>query len=140
MTFQTGELRGREFEVNYDSEKKEFEIITQWPYDNDMQLPSEPLVPAPGNEYVLWNISMPDSYYPAAEQEFKTAVDTFMADSRKDISVFQASTDFTVVDKRNLDLKPGQRIRLGSDKFFPIPDIAISVSSRSVAPSFSPEA
>lgn len=119
VTFQTGELRGREFEVNYDSEKKEFEIITQWPYDNDMQLPSEPLVPAPGNEYVLWNISMPDSYYPAAEQEFKTAVDTFMADSRKDISVFQASTDFTVVDKRNLDLKPGQRIRLGSDKFFP---------------------
>lgn len=135
VTFQTGELRGREFEVNYDSEKKEFEIITQWPYDNDMQLPSEPLVPAPGNEYVLWNISMPDSYYPAAEQEFKTAVDTFMADSRKDISVFQASTDFTVVYKRNLDLKPGQRIRLGSDKFFPdtgYRDIRIVAISRSV--------
>ena len=135
VTFQTGELRGREFEVNYDSEKKEFEIITQWPYDNDMQLPSEPLVPAPGNEYVLWNISMPDSYYPAAEQEFKTAVDTFMADSRKDISVFQASTDFTVVDKRNLDLKPEQRIRLGSDKFFPdtgYRDIRIVAISRSV--------
>lgn len=135
VTFQTGELRGREFEVNYDSKKKEFEIITQWPYDNDMQLPSEPLVPAPGNEYVLWNISMPDSYYPAAEQEFKTAVDTFMADSRKDISVFQASTDFTVVDKRNLDLKPGQRIRLGSDKFFPdtgYRDIRIVAISRSV--------
>lgn len=135
VTFQTGELRGREFEVNYDSEKKEFEIITQWPYDNDMQLPSEPLVPAPGNEYVLWNISMPDSYYPVAEQEFKTAVDTFMADSRKDISVFQASTDFTVVDKRNLDLKPGQRIRLGSDKFFPdtgYRDIRIVAISRSV--------
>lgn len=135
VTFQTGELRGREFEVNYDSEKKEFEIITQWPYDNDMQLPSEPLVPAPGNEYVLWNISMPDSYYPAAEQEFKTAVDTFMADSRKDISVFQASTDFTVVDKRNLDLKQGQRIRLGSDKFFPdtgYRDIRIVGISRSV--------
>ena len=126
VTFQTGELRGREFEVNYDSEKKEFEIITQWPYDNDMQLPSEPLVPAPGNEYVLWNISMPDSYYPAAEQEFKTAVDTFMADSRKDISVFQASTDFTVVDKRNLDLKPGQRIRPGYR------DIRIVAISRSV--------
>lgn len=135
VTFQTGELRGREFEVNYDSEKKEFEIITQWPYDNDMQLPSEPLVPAPGNEYVLWNISMPDSYYPAAEQEFKTAVDTFMSDSRKDISVFQASTDFTFVDKRNLDLKPGQRIRLGSDKFFPdggYRDIRIVAISRSV--------
>ena len=50
VTFQSGELRGREFEVNYDTEKKEFEIITQWPYDDDLQLPSEPLIPAPGDE------------------------------------------------------------------------------------------
>ena len=61
VTFQSGELRGREFEVNYDTEKKEFEIITQWPYDDDLQLPSEPLIPAPGDEYILWNIRRPES-------------------------------------------------------------------------------
>lgn len=98
MTFQSGELRGREFEVNYDTEKKEFEIITQWPYDDDLQLPSEPLIPAPGDEYILWNIRMPESYYPAAELEYKEAVDRFMADNRKDVSVWQAPTDFTVID------------------------------------------
>lgn len=119
ITFQSGELLGREFEVNYDSQKKEFEIITQWPYDDDMQLPSEPLIPASGDEYVLWNISMPESYYPAAEQEFKTAVDTFMSENRKDVSVFQAQTDFTVIDQRALDLRPGQRIRLESAEYFP---------------------
>ena len=119
ITFQSGELRGREFEVNYESSKKEFEIITQWPYDDDTQLPSEPLVPAPGDEYILWNIRMPESYYTEAEQEFRQAVDDFMKESRKNISVFQTSTDFTVIEKRGLVLKPGQRIRLESQQMFP---------------------
>ena len=119
ITFQSGELRGREFEVNYESSKKEFEIITQWPYDDDTQLPSEPLVPAPGDEYILWNIRMPESYYTEAEQEFRQAVDDFMKESRKNISVFQTSTDFTVIEKRDLVLKPGRRIRLESQQMFP---------------------
>ena len=119
VTFQSGELRGREFEVNYDAEKKEFEIITQWPYDDDLQLPSEPLIPASGDEYILWNIRMPESYYPAAEQEYKEAVDQFMADNRKDLSVWQAPTDFTVIERRGLDLRPGQRVRLESAEAFP---------------------
>lgn len=119
ITFQSGELRGREFEVNYESSKKEFEIITQWPYDDDTQLPSKPLVPAPGDEYILWNIRMPESYYTEAEQEFRQAVDDFMKESRKNISVFQTSTDFTVIEKRDLVLKPGQRIRLESQQMFP---------------------
>lgn len=119
ITFQSGELRGREFEVNYESSKKEFEIITQWPYDDDTQLPSKPLVPAPGDEYILWNIRMPEGYYTEAEQEFRQAVDDFMKESRKNISVFQTSTDFTVIEKRGLVLKPGQRIRLESQQMFP---------------------
>lgn len=119
VTFQSGELRGREFEVNYDTEKKEFEIITQWPYDDDLQLPSEPLIPASGDEYILWNIRMPESYYSAAEQEYKETVDQFMADNRKDVSVWQAPTDFTVIERRGLDLRPGQRVRLESAEAFP---------------------
>lgn len=119
ITFQSGELRGREFEVNYDADRKEFEIITQWPYDDAMQLPSEPLVPAPGDEYILWNIRMPESYYPAAEQEYRMAVDQFMADNRKDLSEFTASTDFTVIERRDLDLRPGQRVRIESAGLFP---------------------
>ena len=118
VTFQSGELRGRDFEVNYDSEAHEFEIITQWPYDDDMQLPSPPLVPAAGDQYVLWNIRMPDSYYPAAEQEYLDAVNDFMAENRKDTTVITAPTDYTVVDRRQLALKPGQRVRLLSDEYF----------------------
>lgn len=136
ITFQSGELRGREFEVNYDTEKKEFEIITQWPYGDEMQLPSEPMIPVSGDEYILWNIRMPDSYYPAAEQEYKEAVDRFMADNRKDVAVYEAPTDFTVIERRALDLRPGQRVRLVSSEAFPdtgFRDTRIVSISRSVA-------
>lgn len=119
VTFQSGELRGRTFEVNYDSRKREFEIITQWPYDNGMQLPAAPMVPGAGDEYVLWNIRMPESYYRAAEAEFYDAVLDFMRENRKDVAEYRAKTDFTVVAQRALDLKPGQRVRLESREFFP---------------------
>lgn len=119
VTFQSGELRGRTFEVNYDSRKREFEIITQWPYDNGMQLPAAPLIPEPDDEYVLWNIRMPESYYRAAEAEFYDAVLDFLRENRKDVAEYRATTDFTVVAQRALDLKPGQRVRLESREYFP---------------------
>ena len=73
VSFQGGELNGRDFEVNFNSETKEFEIITQFPYENQ-QLPGGLLIPKPGDEYILWNIRMPKEYYPLAEKEFEEAV------------------------------------------------------------------
>lgn len=119
VTFQSGELRGRVFEVNYYTARKEFEIITVWPYDNGVQLPTPPLIPAAGDEYILWNISMPESYYPAAEKEYREAVDAFIAESQKDIAVFSASTDYTVVADRAAEFRPGRRVRIVSDEYFP---------------------
>ena len=58
VSFQEGsELAGlgadndHYFEVNYDSETREFEIITIWPYDDDTQLPGGTLVPKAGDRY-----------------------------------------------------------------------------------------
>ena len=119
VTFQTGELRGRVFEVNYDTRSGEFEIITQWPYDNGVQLPTPPMIPASGDEYILWNISMPESYYPAAEQEYAEAVAAFIADRQKDVSVFTAPTDYTVATPVAGQLRPGRRVRIKSEEYFP---------------------
>ena len=119
VTFQSGELRGRVFEVNYDTAGKEFEIITQWPYENDVQLPTPPLIPATGNEYVLWNISMPESYYPAAEEEYRQAVDEFIADKQREVMQFSAPTDCTVVGSAAAELRPGRRVRIVSAEYFP---------------------
>jgi hypothetical protein len=76
VSFQEGsELAGlgtdndHYFEVNFNSDTKEFEIITIWPYDDDTQLPGGTLVPKAGDKYILWNIRMPDEYYGLAEKE-----------------------------------------------------------------------
>lgn len=119
MSFQSGELNGRDFEVNYDSKKKEFEIITQWPYDDDTQLPGGVLIPKVGDEYILWNIRMPKEYYTLAEQEFAEAVDEYLREHDQDRYVYKGRTDYVEVAKRRLTLDVGQRVRLESDEYFP---------------------
>lgn len=118
IAFQSGELMGADFEVNYDEIAHEFEIITQWP-NGGAQLPGGFLVPAVGDKYVVWNISMPDEYYPLAEEEFLTAARKFAQDSVKDASVYRAPVDYVDVQERGLTLRPGQRVRLLSAEYFP---------------------
>lgn len=119
MTFQSGELNGRDFEVNYDTKTREFEIITQWPYDDDTQLPGGLLIPKVGDEYILWNIRMPKEYYTLAEQEFAEAVDEYLREHDQDRYVYKGRTDYVEVALRRLTLDVGRRVRLESDEYFP---------------------
>lgn len=107
------------FEVNYDSETREFEIITIWPYDDDTQLPNDTLSPQAGDKYILWNIRMPDEYYPLAEQEFKEAVDKYNEENAVDVSRYKAPTDHVYIEEHAIDLYVGRRVRLESAKYFP---------------------
>lgn len=125
ISFQDGELAGlgtdddHYFEVNFDSKTREFEIITIWPYDDDTQLPGGKLVPKVGDHYILWNVRMPDEYYPIAEEEFLNAVEKYNAEHWKDISVYKAPTDHVWVEENNVVFYVGRRVRLVSDKYFP---------------------
>lgn len=125
VSFQDGELAGlgtdddHYFEVNFDSKTREFEITTIWPYDDDTQLPGGKLVPKVGNHYILWNVRMPDEYYPIAEEEFLNAVEKYNAEHWKDISVYKAPTDHVWVEENKAVLHVGRRVRLVSDKYFP---------------------
>ncbi len=125
VSFQDGELAGlgtdddHYFEVNFDSKTREFEIITVWPYDDDTQLPGGKLVPNAGDHYILWNVRMPDEYYPIAEEEFLTAVEKYNEEHWKDISVYKAPTDHVWVEENNAVLYAGRRVRLESKKYFP---------------------
>lgn len=107
------------FEVNFNSSTREFEIITIWPYDNDMQLPGDNLIPKIGDKYILWNLRMPDEYYELAEAEFISAVHKYNADHNLDISVYKAPTDHVWIEDNEVVLTIGQRIRLESDEYFP---------------------
>lgn len=107
------------FEVNYNSETLEFEIITIWPYDNDTQLPGGTLVPKAGDKYILWNLSMPDEYYTLAEEEFLAAVNTYNEEHFLDIAVYKAPTDHVWIEDNNIELTIGRRVRLASEEYFP---------------------
>lgn len=107
------------FEVNFDSGTREFEIITIWPYDDDMQLPGGSLIPKAGDKYILWNIRMPDEYYALAEEEYLTAVNKYNAENAIDVSVYKGPTDHVYVERGGIDLYPGRRVRLESGEYFP---------------------
>ena len=119
VVFQSGELNGRDFEVNYHAGSQEFEIITTWPYSDDIQLPGGTLVPKAGDKYILWNIRMPDEYYGLAEQEFLAAVEAFNAKHCIDTSVYKCPTHHVWVERNNVQLYIGRRIRLESEQYFP---------------------
>lgn len=125
VSFQGGDLAGlgqgddHYFEVNYDSKTREFELITTWPYDDDTQLPGGNLVPRKGDPYILWNIRMPDEYYPMAEEEFQKAVDEYNKEHWRDISVYKAPTDPVWMEENRASLYVGRRVKLESRTFFP---------------------
>ena len=126
VTFQTGQLAGlgndedgeHYFEVNYNSATREFELITIWPYDDDTQVSGGVLEPKAGDTYILWNVRMPDEYYPIAEEEYATAVEKYMDEHCLDRSVYKCSTDYVTLKKRGVVPCMGQRVRLESDRFF----------------------
>lgn len=107
------------FEVNFDSDTREFEIITIWPYDDDTQLPGGNLIPKAGDRYILWNIRMPDEYYALAEEEYLTAVNKYNLENAIDVSVYKGPTDHVYVERNRIDLYPGRRVRLESAEYFP---------------------
>lgn len=119
ITFQDGsELAGREFECNYNTVRKEFELITKWLDDGKTQLPNAVLTPKVGDNYILWNIRMPESYVRAAEVEFRQAVEKYNTEHARDISVYKARTDFEFLMRNPVPLRIGQRVRLESSEFF----------------------
>ena len=119
VVFQSGELNGRDFEVNYHAGSQEFEIITTWPYSDDIQLPGGTLVPKAGDKYILWNIRMPDEYYGLAEQEYLEAVEAFNAKHCIDTSVYKCPTHHVWVERNNVQIYVGRKIRLESEQYFP---------------------
>ena len=117
VSFQTGDLAGRDFEANYNSATKEWEIINIYP-DEETQIPGGNLIPRVGNTYIPWNFRMPAEYETQAEQDYKAAVDNYLKKYSEDVSKYGGDTDYIYIDTHNVPLQLGQSIRLTSDEYF----------------------
>ena len=118
LSFQSGELNGRDFEANYHSDSKEWEIINTYP-DEDTQLPGGNLIPHAGDKYIPWNFRMPEAYEKQAEQDYKAAVDDFLSSYSEDTTKYGGDTDYTYIEKHSVPLRLGQSVRLLSEEYFP---------------------
>lgn len=127
ITFESGDLSGREFECNWHNGTQEFEIINTYPDDNT-QIPGGNIIPQAGDTYILTNIRMPDEYYPIAEEQYKQAVDSFLTEYSKDISIYSGDTDYIHVDKNSVPLSLGQRVRLEDAQYFEAGYIATRIT------------
>ena len=117
VSFQTGNLAGRDFEANYNSATKEWEIINIYP-DEETQIPGGNLIPRIGNTYIPWNFRMPVEYETQAEQDYKAAVDDYLKKYSEDISKYGGDTDYIYIDKNSVPLVIGQNVRLLSSEYF----------------------
>ena len=117
MSFNSGNLAGKEFEVNWNNSTEEFEIINQYPEYVD-QLPGGNLIPSSGDQYVLSNISMPDEYNTIAEEAYQSAVDKYIQEYDIDISIYSGVTDYIYISKNNISLSLGKRVNLISKRYF----------------------
>jgi len=75
LTFNTGQLAGYQFLFKF-AEKK-FTILKNED-EKALELPTEALRPAVGDEYVLTDINMPQSYVDAAERELQVRAQEYL--------------------------------------------------------------
>lgn len=121
LKFQTGELAGRgtdgSFQAAWNEDTREWEIINVYP-DDTTQIPGGVIIPNPGDKYIPWNFAMPQEYITEAEQEYKQAVDDFLATYSFDPNKYTGTTDRNYIEKNNTTLRIGWNVRLLSEQYF----------------------
>lgn len=115
VAFQSGQLNGRDFELTYNSENKEYEI--NFIEENGIITPgSVSLIPADGDEIVLYNIRMPQEYVESAQQELAEAlieeINAKYETNRNTYTFDSYPVDFYESD---IDLKVGMAITFRSN-------------------------
>lgn len=139
MQFQTGPLSGMEFDVTFNPDEIEdesdpaaqvFEIVRNDDYGQ--YLPQEPLIPAVGNQYILYNFDtqyVSDALIPEAEQELLEKANTYKSKVTSDPSTYTLNMNSyrasgfdenngTLNPEKEIDLAPGQKVNMINPAFF----------------------
>ena len=117
VTFNSGDLAGREFEISsYNSSTKEVEII---PYSDDtgLTLPNDTLKPRVGDKYVFWDIKMPQTYIDNAEAELLEKSQEYLEVNSQPNVAYTVTPDYTELKNQNISLKLGDIITINDTDF-----------------------
>lgn len=119
ITFESGWLQGRDFELSYDEKTGEFEIINNT--DNpDMTIPNDMLKPRVGDQYVIYNFDISlvsDQYIPEAEEELLEKATKYIKGVMEDNATYTCPNVPGYCYQNGIDLNIGQRVQLVSPIF-----------------------
>ncbi len=116
--FNTGNLAGYEFEVlSYNHATKSF-TLKYYKDERGLQLPSSDAAfsLSPGDEYVLLDIVMPQSYVDAAEAELQSKATELLSQGKSPKAKYACAIDPIYAKQNELTLKPGDYIPLQDDE------------------------
>jgi len=123
IRFVSGYLNGWDFECNYLPSTDEFEIINS--QDNDQIVPFGTFIPRgrddldnyEGDEYVLFNMEMPQSYVTAAQAELAEKAQEYVDTLQTGIPDISCVSDELYFREHGTAIFVGSKIRLMSDEF-----------------------
>lgn len=122
--FQDGPLSGREFELNYHDKGEKVSSADGSPFqikegdyeilfvkEGSLVIPMiSNLVPADGNEIILFNIRMPEEYTVSAYLDLESALDKEMERMSSDLNNYQFSSNPVVFGSDNPNLSLGRKV------------------------------
>lgn len=116
ITFNTGQLSGYVFELSrFDNLIKEFTIIRS-KNETTIEVPSSTIKPAIGDQYVLTDIRMPDTYINAAELALKERAQAFLNIYSSPNYIYLISFDPSFLSRKNIIPAIGQVINLSDNE------------------------
>ena len=125
VSFESGQLAGREFELKYHNEAEtvkdgndvtsfyvkagDFEIILD--ESTGTIIPGlSYIIPQDGDSVVLFNIIMPDEYITSAQNELEEKLDKEISLLIQDNNIYKTSSYPTVFYNNNIDIRMGQAV------------------------------
>lgn len=119
ITFESGWLQGRDFELAYDEKTEEFEIIVDTSIEG-MNIPNDILKPRVGDEYVIYNFDISlvsDHYIPEAEEELLEEATKWLKGITEDNATYECPNVPGYCYQNGIDLDIGQRVQMVSPIF-----------------------
>lgn len=111
VSFESGQLNDRDFQLTYIKDTKEYEI--NFVQEGDLVIPgTTSLIPAVGDEIILYNIRMPQEYVTSAQQELADAVLKRIEEDKKDTNNRTFSSNPVAFFEQGLDMKVGMAVSL----------------------------
>lgn len=110
VIFESGQLDGRDFKLTYHEKTQEYEINFVEESGSIIVPGTVSLIPADGDNIVLYNIRMPEEYVSSSQEELAEALLSEMERYKRNMNSYSFPSYPVSFYEENLDMKVGQSV------------------------------